>query len=213
VQNHDLHVNAAHVANAVCVREVVQTSAGMRNRFHHRAIRSQNPLQQIFAVPRNRQPHNFAFANRLPYLTEQHLRIFNRISPAKRVARVQQLLRRRQTHCLRRGGPKIASHHHAPQLPNLRSRRYRPRRIMPVPISISVSISVTLPVPISPAVPRLECLQLHRILPQSSPPHFFLLFVLALFNPPPQFLNPQIHSRSSRLPAPHLHASLRRIVQ
>ncbi len=86
LQDHDLDVNAAHVANAIGIREVVQSRGGVGNRFHHAAIRAQDAFQQIFSVARDSETQNFAVADGIAKLAEQTFRVFDGIALAQRVA-------------------------------------------------------------------------------------------------------------------------------
>ena len=110
-QDHDLDVNAAHVANAIGIGEVVQSRGGVRNRFHHAAIRAQNALQQILAVARDSETQNFAVADGIAKLAEQTLRVFDGIALAQRVAGKEQFTVGSEAHGLRRSRAKIAAHH------------------------------------------------------------------------------------------------------
>ena len=73
VQDHDLDVNPAHVADAIRVREIVQASAGVSDGLNHRTIGAQNVFQQILAVAGDAEAENFSVTNRFANLAEQTL--------------------------------------------------------------------------------------------------------------------------------------------
>ena len=110
-QDHDLDVNAADVADAIGIGEVVQPGGGVRDGFHHAAIRAQNALQQIFSVAGDSEAQNFAVADGFAKLAEQTLRVFDGIALAERVAGEEQFLVGRQANGFRRGRAEIAAHH------------------------------------------------------------------------------------------------------
>ncbi len=60
VQDHDLDVNAADVADAIGIRKIMQAGAGVRDGFDDRAIGAQDVFQQIFAVAGDAEAKNFA---------------------------------------------------------------------------------------------------------------------------------------------------------
>ena len=71
VQEHDLDVNAADVADAIRVREEVKSGGGVSNGLHHRAVRSQNAFQQILAVSGQGKSHDVLVADHASNLPEQ----------------------------------------------------------------------------------------------------------------------------------------------
>ena len=89
-QDHDLDVDAADVADAIGIGEVVQAGAGVSDGFDHAAIRAQNAFQQILSVAGDCEAENLSVADRFANLPEQTLGVVDGIALAERVAGEQQ---------------------------------------------------------------------------------------------------------------------------
>ena len=115
LQDHDLDVHAADVADAIGIREIVQARGGVSDGLHHAAIRAQNALEQILAVAGDSEAKNLAVADGFAKLAEQASGVLDRIALAQRIAGEEQFLVRREAYGFRRGRAEIAAHHDAIQ--------------------------------------------------------------------------------------------------
>lgn len=91
VEDHDLHVDAADIADAIGIREEMQAGGGVGDRFDNGAIGAKNSLQQIFSVTGDCQAENFSAADGFANLAEERLGVFDRIPFAERVAGKEQI--------------------------------------------------------------------------------------------------------------------------
>src|SRR5258706_12419247 len=200
-QNHDLDVDPANVADAIGVREIMESSGGVSDRFNHSAIGAKNSFQQIFSVARNSERKNFSVADRFTKLAEQATGILNGIALAQRVTREQQLFVRREAHGLGSGRAEIAADHNA--IESFLRSPYVHRFRMAISIGGRIHFRIQIDEFLGFLVP----------IAKSAAPLLLFLFVMAFFDPPVQFLYPLIDTHPRRLSQTYFDTTQRRVIQ
>src|SRR5580698_499260 len=108
-EQHDFHVNAADVADAIGVRKKVEAGAGVSDGFNDGAIGAENTFEEILAVAGDAEADDFADADRFADLAKERFGVFDRVALAERVAGEEQFLFGREADGFGGGGAEVAA--------------------------------------------------------------------------------------------------------